>query len=393
MIRAGDFLHACLERGYRFYTGTPCSYLKPIINFVIDHKAARFVNAANEGDAVALACGAVMAGNRSIVMFQNSGLGNAINPLTSLAYTFRIPLLLIVTLRAEPSGPKDEPQHELMGRITTSLLETLRIGWSYFPANSTDAIEPVLERADAFMADKSLPYALVMRKGDVESCDLKTEDVKSSLLPPMRHEEASRSLCKARPTRHQSLRVIQAVSAKRTAVIATTGFTGRELCSLRDRDNQLYMVGSMGCAISIGTGIALHKPGLKVIVIDGDGALLMRTGALAMTSLCAPGNLIHILLDNEVHESTGGQQTLSGHVSFPMIARALGFTQVFSTDGLDDFKNCLTQSMTEQGPVFIHLKTRPGVPADLGRPSVAPVQVKERFMAYLETFQSEEVYG
>ncbi len=392
MITAGEFLSSCLDRGFSFFTGTPCSYLKPIINYVIDNDGFSFVNATNEGDAVALACGAVLGGKRSVVMFQNSGLGNAANPLTSLNYPFRIPLLLIVTLRGEPFGPKDEPQHELMGKITTSLLETLRIGWSYFPAGSADAIESVLERADAFMADKSLPYALVMRKGDVESYDLKTDSAKSPLPAPIQYEGASRSLCKERPTRHESLQVIQAVSAKGTAVIATTGFTGRELYALQDRDNQLYMVGSMGCAISIGTGIALHKPELKVIVIDGDGALLMRAGALAMTSQCAPRNLIHVLLDNEVHESTGGQQTLSGHVSFPMIAKGLGFTQVFSTDGLDDFKNCLTQSMTKQGPVFIHLKTRPGVPADLGRPSVTPVQVKERFMAYLDSFQSKEVY-
>ena len=136
MIRAQDFLHACLDRGFSFYTGTPCSYLKPIINYVIDNKEFSFINATNEGDAVALACGAVMAGKRSVVMFQNSGLGNAVNPLTSLNYTFRIPVLLIVTLRGETGGPKDEPQHELMGEITTALLESMRIGWSYFPESS-----------------------------------------------------------------------------------------------------------------------------------------------------------------------------------------------------------------------------------------------------------------
>jgi len=184
--------------------------------------------------------------------------------------------------------------------------------------------------------------------------------------------------------------VIQSISGKGTAVIAATGFNGREMYMLGDRNNQLYMVGSMGCALSIGTGIALHKPGLKVIVVDGDGALLMRTGAMATTCSCAPHNLIHILLDNEVHESTGGQRTLSGNVSFPVIAKGFGYTHVCSTDVLDEFKSCLTQSMEQNGSVFIHLKTRPGVPAGLGRPSVKPVQVKERFMEYLGNFQQKE---
>ena len=156
---------------------------------------------------------------------------------------------------------------------------------------------------------------------------------------------------------------------------------------LDDRNNQFYMVGSMGCALSIGTGIAIHKPRLKVIVADGDGALLMRTGAMATTCTCAPHNLIHILLDNEMHESTGGQRTLSDNVSFPVIAKGFGYTLVFSTDVPDEFKIFLTQAMEQNGPVFIHLKTRPGVPAGLGRPSVKPVQVKERFMEYLGNFQ------
>ena len=143
MINAGDFLTSCMGRGFRFFTGTPCSYLKPIINYVMSDDAFSFVNAANEGDAVALASGATLAGKKSVVMFQNSGLGNAVNPLTSLSYPFKIPLLLIVTLRGEPGGPKDEPQHELMGKITTDLLDNMRIGWTYFP-ESTDKIKTVL---------------------------------------------------------------------------------------------------------------------------------------------------------------------------------------------------------------------------------------------------------
>ncbi len=386
MISVGDFLHSCLNRGFSFYTGTPCSYLKPIINYVIDHKEFNFINASNEGDAVALACGAVMAGKKSVVMFQNSGLGNAVNPLTSLNYPFRIPLLLIVALRGEPAGPKDEPQHELMGEITTALLENMRIGWSYFP-DSSDKVAAALEHADAFMAKEGLPFAFVMRKGAVEPYKLNSFDKTRPIHHTVAHEENFCLPHNKRPTRNEALIVIQSISGKGTAVIATTGFNGREMCMLDDRANQLYMVGSMGCALSIGTGIALHKPELKVIVVDGDGALLMRTGAMATTCSCAPHNLIHILFDNEMHESTGGQRTLSANVSFPVIAKGFGYTHVYATDVLDEFKSCLTQSMEQNGSVFIHLKTRPGVPTGLGRPSVKPAQIKERFMEYLGNFQ------
>jgi phosphonopyruvate decarboxylase len=282
MISAGDFLHSCLDRGFSFYTGTPCSYLKPIINYVIDNKEFSFINVANEGDAVALACGAVMAGKKSVVMFQNSGLGNAVNPLTSLNYTFRIPVLLIVTLRGEPFGPKDEPQHELMGEITTALLETIRIGWSYFP-DSSDKILAALEHADAFMTEERLPFAFVMRKSAVESYKLNSFDKTRPIHNTVSHEENFCLPYNKRPTRNDALKIIRSVSGKGTAVIATTGFNGREMYMLDDRNNQFYMVGSMGCALSIGTGIALNKPGLKVIVVDGDGALLMRTGAMATT--------------------------------------------------------------------------------------------------------------
>ncbi len=386
MITAGDFLSSCLDWGFSFFTGTPCSYLKPIINYVIANDEFSFINATNEGDAVALACGAVLAGKRSVVMFQNSGLGNAVNPLTSLNYPFRIPLLLIVTLRGEPFGPKDEPQHELMGEITRAMLETLRIGWSYFP-DSIDEIEVALEKADAFMVEESLPFAFVMRKNDIEPYKPNSGDKNRPICHPVSYEENFRIPYNERPTRNEALRIIQSISGKGTAVIATTGFTGRELCMLDDRSNQIYMVGSMGCALSIGTGIALNKPELKVIVVDGDGALLMRTGAMAITGTYAPSNLIHILLDNEVHESTGGQRTLSANVSFPVIAKGFGYAHVFSTDEFDEFKSLLTQAMDRNGPIFLHLKTNSGVPGDLCRPSVKPEQVKERFMEYLANYK------
>ena len=173
MIAAEAFIEAARRRGFALYTGVPCSYLKPFINYVIDAPSLRYVGAANEGDAVAIAAGAELAGTRSVVMFQNSGLGNAVNPLTSLTHTFRIPVLVIVTLRGEPGGAPDEPQHELMGAITTAMLDLMQVRWEFFPVDEAD-IDAVLERATAWMQAEQRPFALVMRKGSVAPVALQT---------------------------------------------------------------------------------------------------------------------------------------------------------------------------------------------------------------------------
>src|ERR1051326_1500200 len=154
MLNADTFLNHCHDRGVRFITGTPCSYLKPLINAAIDDERFLFRDAVNEGDAIAMAAGATLAGKRAVVMFQNSGLGNAVNALTSLCYPFRVPMLIVVTHRGEPGGEHDEPQHELMGRITTALLDTMGIPWERFPSDPANA-DAVLRRAFARMAADS----------------------------------------------------------------------------------------------------------------------------------------------------------------------------------------------------------------------------------------------
>jgi len=383
MINAGDFLLPCSAFGYDFFTGTPCSYLKPFINFVIDHEAFNFVDATNEGDALAMASGAVLAGGKGVVMFQNSGLGNAVNPLTSLVHTFRIPLLLIVTLRGEPGGPPDEPQHELMGDITLSMLDVMRIKWEYFP-NRPDEIGAALNRADSYMETQGRPFAFVMRKNDVEPYELKSGKGNSAFYFECKKKERFTVPYNQRATREDALRVIQEVSGSESAVIASTGFTGRELRALDDRENQLYMVGSMGCALPLGLGVAINKPGIKIYVVDGDGALLMRTGTMATVGAYGPVNLVHILLDNEVHDSTGGQSTVSAGVSFSTVAKGFGYSRTFATDSLDALADFM--HTTFEGPVFIHFKTRKGAMANLGRPSITPVQVKERFIHYLQNY-------
>lgn len=379
MIEPNDFLHACQETGLKFFTGTPCSYLKPFINAVINDTSSRFLMAVNEGEAVAHACGAWLGGLDSVVMFQNSGLGNAVNPLTSLAYTFKIPFLGIVTLRGEPGGAPDEPQHELMGRITTQLLETMEIPWEYFPTDKKDIL-PSLEKARAFMREERRPFFFVMKKDSVSPTNLKDTQKSFQVGPNKETKHTDTPTSKPIHSRTQALVEISNSMTQEMAIIATTGKCGRELFEIGDRDLNFYMVGSMGLAPAVALGLKAAKPELPVCVIDGDGALLMRTGALASISRERPTKWTHILLNNGTHDSTGGQSTDSSHVDFELVARGFGINNSCTTLNKDELGSLLTKQLNEKlPPLFIHLPILPGSPKNLGRPTVTPYDVATRF--------------
>lgn len=375
MIEAQAFIAAATARGFGLYTGVPCSYLTPFINHVINSRELRYVGAANEGDAVAIAAGAELGGLPSIVMFQNSGLGNAVNPLTSLTWTFRIPVLVIVTWRGEPAGATDEPQHELMGQITTQMLELMGIPWSPFPEGDGD-IAPVLDRACEHMRRERRPYALVMRKGSVASTELEAR-----LSPALPRRTGVSMEARTTATRQRMLGAIQMALKPDDVVVATTGYMGRELYALDDRACQLYMVGSMGCAASFGLGLAIARPDKRVIVIDGDGAALMRLGAFSTIGTERPRNLLHVLLDNGMHESTGGQATVSRNVDFCAVARACGYPRALAASDPDELREYV--DWRAPGLRFVHVPIRPGVPDKLPRPTVQPAEVAERLRAYL----------
>ncbi|MEA5628031.1 phosphonopyruvate decarboxylase [Nostoc sp. UHCC 0251] len=379
MIQAEEFVEAARNLGFGWYTGVPCSFLTPFINYVINDVQLKYISAANEGDAVAIAAGAAIAGKPAVVMMQNSGLGNAINPLTSLTYIFRIPLLLICTLRGD-RNLQDEPQHELMGQITDKLLETMTVPWEYFPTDAAE-IEPVLQRATAYMQQERRPYALIMRKGSISPHTL----TRSSI--PKR-EDSSAHIHQSffqdnRLSRSQALaRIVELIDAENTVIIATTGYTGRELFASKDSANHLYMVGSMGCASSMGLGLSLARPDLKVVVIDGDGAALMRMGNFATIGTYGGANLTHILLDNEVHDSTGAQATVSAGISFAKIAEACGYGLTFAGDD-PALLDALFTADTNTRPKFAHLKIRPGTLEKLPRPNLTPEAVLQRFMKHI----------
>ena len=472
MIRAESFVRAVEKRGFELWTGVPCSYLKPFINYVIDAGRAgdktpgqepfrpvtvsgrqsssletstgrglQYIPAVNEGDAVAIATGSTLAGRLAVVMFQNSGLGNAVNPLSSLNYIFKIPVLIITSLRGEPGGPHDEPQHELMGAITTGMLEILKIRWEYFPTEEAE-VEAAVDRAVRHMGETGLPFAFVMRKDSVEPYALKSrvvervetarkggsgvseeerpligaraglEGKKSAFRGDL--EEATLAGAKAgsegrvplevgnlaatsqrkepKVRREAILRVIQKSTPPGTGdlVIATTGYTGRELYALEDRPNQFYMVGSMGCASSFALGVALTRPDRRVVVVDGDGAVLMRMGALAVLGTQKPANLIHIVLDNGSYESTGNQATVSPSVDLCTVARACGYDRVVELNDPEELAQILAERDRPgytSALTFIRVPILSGAPEGLPRPKVTPTEVAQRFAHFVQAMK------
>lgn len=366
--------------GFGLWTGVPCSYLTPFINYVIDDPDSHYVVAANEGDAVSIAAGVTLGGGRAIAMFQNAGLGNAVNPLTSLTHTFRIPVLLIVTLRGEPGGARDEPQHALMGAITTRMLDLMEIPWAYFPTQVSE-VEPLLGRAMDYMTRGGTPFALVMRKGSVAAHPLKSQPRPH----PAKGRAGTVSAASAVLSRRDCLQVVLKNTHATDLVLATTGYTGRELYACEDRANHFYMIGSMGCIASLGLGLALIRPERRVFVLDGDGALLMRMGALSTIGYERPKNLTHVLLDNERYESTGGQSTLSHSTDICGIATANGYPRVSHVADAETLAGRLREAGKEL--TFLYLKIRRGVAGDLPRPKISPVEVAARLRRMLEDTQ------
>jgi phosphonopyruvate decarboxylase len=376
-VSSRRFIDAMTARGFGPWLGVPCSFLRPFIDYVIDRDDLDYVASTNEGEALAMAVGAQLAGRQPVVMLQNSGLGNLVNPLASLTYPFRAPVLLIITLRGDP-GLRDEPQHELMGRTTRALLDLLEVENEWFPASDAD-IEPRIDHALARMRETGLPFAFILRKNVVDGYDPRPRSDPAPRPRGVLHP-ALRSGGKL--TRSDAVALLADAAGDGTAIIATTGKTGRELFEFRDRATHFYVVGSMGCASSIALGVARYQDA-PVMVLDGDGAALMRLEALAGIGHAAPSGLIHVILDNGSYDSTGGQATISASVNFPEIAIACGYASACSATGGDAMRTAVARAQAAPGPHLIHIPVALGAAAGLGRPDVAPRDVAARFRAAL----------
>lgn len=362
------------KHGYNFFSGVPCSFLKDLINYAVND--CEYVAAANEGDAIAISAGAYLGNRKTVIIMQNSGLGNIVNPFTSLNIPFQIPVLGFVSLRGE-KGLGDEPQHEFMGKMTTGLLDFFGIKWDYLSEDFEKAKDQVNIADEYIQKDKS--YFFIVKRGIFGKVALK--DKKRILLPNLQRVDKAQK--DAYPTRLSALEVLSQIKDSKTILLATTGKTGRELYEIEDAVNNLYMVGSLGCVSSLGLGLALARPEKNIVAIDGDGSLLMRMGSLATNGYYRPRNLLHILLDNGSHDSTGGQMTVSDNVNFIGAAASFGYRSVLYAHNLAEFEKYLRQWQKNKQLTFLYIKIAKGSRKGLGRPAIKPYQVKERLKVFV----------
>ncbi len=369
-----DISNFLKEIDSEFYAGVPDSQLKSLCNCLIDNFgiSTHHIIAANEGNCVALAAGYYLAtGKIPVVYMQNSGIGNIVNPVVSLLNekVYRIPCVFIVGWRGEP-GIHDEPQHIFQGEISKKLLNDIGIYTIILEKNSPiDILKKELQNMrDILQQGKSV--AFLVRK-DALLYDRKVEYKNSYKL-----------------IRESVMEHILEV-AKKDIVVSTTGKTSRELFEIRKRrgeghQSDFLTVGSMGHSSSIALGIALNQPNRKVWCIDGDGSALMHMGSMAVIGSCCPTNFVHILINNEAHETVGGMPTVSKSINWGKIAEGCGYPVFFNIDTYEQLDEQLRMIKETDKLSLVEIKCAIGSRKDLGRPTITGKENKEAFMKYLK---------
>ena len=375
-VEASTFIEALeSELGVGAYFGVPDSLLRSFTDEVVERYGfgSQHVVAADEGGAAALAAGHYLAtGESSVVYLQNSGIGNAVNPICSLLNekVYAIPVLFVVGWRGEP-GVHDEPQHIFQGACSVELLESVGLSVDIISSDTdAESFGQILQAISArFEEGKSA--ALLVRKGAL------TRDSKHSFTHdgPMSRERAVEVASNELPDG--------------CAIVSTTGKLSRELFEIRERRGQSHesdflTVGSMGHSSMIGLGIALAQPERKVAVFDGDGACLMHSGALDVLANRAPANLVHVLFNNEAHESVGGMPTASGTVDWPAVAHAFGYKSACTVRTEEELAKAIRSSCEEgAGPAFVQVEIDASSRADLGRPTTSAYDNGKAFQEFL----------
>ena len=331
-----------IAKGVDFFTGVPDSLLQSICAYITDYTPKeKNIIAANEGAAVGIAAGYYLASNKiPLVYMQNSGLGNAVNPLLSLVdeRVYKMPMLFMVGWRGEP-GVKDEPQHKKQGEVTIGLLEAMGISFTILDDQEELALQQI-ERAVDQVRNECIPHVLVIRKGVFGKYKLQNQ---------MRNDYPL--------SREDALKIVVNHLDEHDIVVSTTGKLSRELFEYREILGQghakdFLTVGSMGHASSIALGIALEKKGRNVFCFDGDGAFIMHMGAISSVGDLSPVNYKHIIFNNGVHESVGGQPTVAFKLDIPVIAKACGYKHVFVAKTEMEVLKDLTEMKGLEGPVL-----------------------------------------
>lgn len=373
MLSPKIFIESLAAKGVDFFAGVPDSLLKNVCAFISDTLDDRHnIIAANEGAAVGLAAGHYLAtGHIPCVYMQNSGEGNAINPLASLTdkEVYGIPVLLVIGWRGEP-GVHDEPQHVKQGKITLPLLDAMGIRHEILSQDETE-FRSQLDGAVRHMSETGEAFAFIVRKNTFEPYTLQRHEVNEY---PLSREEAIQ-------------KVAASLSAK-DVIVSTTGMISRELFEYRTAQGQgherdFLTVGSMGHASQIALGIALEKTDRRVWCFDGDGAALMHLGSVAIIADKSPENFVHVIFNNGAHDSVGGQPTVGLKVNLAGIAKAAGYRDAVSVTTAEDLGSALKALKTMRGPVLLEVRVHRGNRKDLGRPTTTPIQNRDALMEFM----------
>ena len=375
MIKSEEFVDLLSRYEIDFFTGVPDSLLKDFCVYLLKSLGIgrKHIIAPNEGNAVALAAGYYLAtGKIGMVYMQNSGLGNAVNPITSLTdpKVYAIPVLYMIGWRGMP-GMKDEPQHVKQGEITLTLLELLGIRYVLLDEGS------LMEEINSSFCRYLLPIlkqggsaAFVIKKGVFQS------------------ENYGGFFNGHKFLREKAIGLILRNMEQSDVVIATTGKISREVYELRQKYSKhcrdFLTVGSMGHASMIALQIAEQKSERNIWCLDGDGALLMHTGVMSLIGARQPENFVHVLLNNFAHESVGGAPTVANSVDFCAMALACGYKKVYKVKEEKTLAEVVTKVKKEQGPVFIEIVVKNSSRKNLGRPQITLIQNKAGFMEFLK---------
>lgn len=369
MINPETIFEILKDNNFKFFCGVPDSLLKNFCSYISDKVSSEnHIIAANEGNAIALATGYYLGtGSPGLVYMQNSGFGNALNPILSLAdrEVYQIPMLLFVGWRGKP-GIKDEPQHIKQGRVMNALLDSIEIPW--FILNAESNYKEILEKSIEKMNKRNCPVAILVEKNTFKN-----------------YESISINNCNNLEKRETVIGKILASVDHNCRIVSTTGVTSRELYECRKTrnetiENDFLTVGSMGHASSIVLGLALTTPEKKIICLDGDGSLLMHMGAISLIGQSNMKNIIHIILNNGAHDSVGGQPTVALDLNLPAIFYACGYKKCISIDKLDLVSSSLSSLIKEDGPTMLEIQVSKGFRNNLGRPESSPLNNRISFM-------------
>ncbi|WP_160687311.1 phosphonopyruvate decarboxylase [Clostridium sp. C2-6-12] len=377
MIEVKSFYEELAANEIDFFTGVPDSLLKSFCAYIKDNVSDnKNIVSANEGNAVALAAGYYLAtGKCGLVYMQNSGIGNALNPLVSLAdkLVYSIPMLLLIGWRGEPDK-KDEPQHKKQGLITLELLDTMGIAYEVLEEKvDNNEMKRKVKKANEYMEKNKEPYALVIKKGTFADYTLKNINILDFDM-----------------TREEAIEILLSKIGEESIIVSTTGMASRELYELREKRKENHSkdfltVGSMGHASQIALGIALNKKDKDIYCIDGDGAMIMHLGGMAIIGNQEPKNFKHILINNGAHDSVGGQETVGLKLDTVGLAMACGYKICNSCSTKKGLLKYLDEIINSKESSFLEIKVKPGARDDLGRPQNTPIENKEAFEKFLRT--------